>query len=215
MVSMVADYITDMFRCFGIIDVHSDFGYSSSSGGDQGQAQGMAKTLDVLTSFRDNIRDIALAALKKSSDAETAQTLMTLCDTLRDEVLPPLGVRLEDRSGQGSAWKLDDPEAIKRDIEQKIRIQKEKAAQKEEQRRRDAEKQQQKLVQGAIEPKDYFKVGEEKGKYSQYDDNGMPTHDAAGVELSAKSKKKLAKDMEKQVELHAWYLEQQKKNESK
>jgi cysteinyl-tRNA synthetase len=36
-----------------------------------------------------------------------------LCDELRDDVLPNLGVRLEDRTkGQPSLWKYEDREVL-------------------------------------------------------------------------------------------------------
>ena len=35
-----------------------------------------------------------------------------------------------------------------------------------------------------------FKTGEYEGKYSQFDERGVPTHDAAGAELNKSQKKK-------------------------
>jgi len=45
----------------------------------------------------------------KASDPAAAEVLAA-CDRVRDVSLPPLGVRLEDLSGGGSRWKLDDPQ---------------------------------------------------------------------------------------------------------
>jgi len=45
----------------------------------------------------------------KASDPAAAEVLAA-CDRVRDVSLPPLGVRLEDLSGGGSSWKLDDPQ---------------------------------------------------------------------------------------------------------
>jgi hypothetical protein len=36
--------------------------------------------------------------------------VLAACDAVRDVSLPKLGVRLEDLSGGGSRWKLDDPQ---------------------------------------------------------------------------------------------------------
>jgi hypothetical protein len=42
---------------------------------------------------------------------------MQLTDQLRDEILPHLGIRLEDRSkGQESIWKFDDKDLILKEI---------------------------------------------------------------------------------------------------
>ena len=39
-----------------------------------------------------------------------------------------------------------------------------------------------------------FKTGEYEGKYSQFDERGVPTHDAAGAELNKSQKKKHEKN---------------------
>jgi len=43
---------------------------------------------------------------------------------------------------------------------------------------------------------------EQKDKYSRFDENGIPTHDAEGKELSSKASKNLAKMFEKQATLN-------------
>lgn len=50
--------------------------------------------LQALSSFRDDVRAIA-----KKPSPEMTQELLTLCDKLRGDVLPPLGVQLSDRAG--------------------------------------------------------------------------------------------------------------------
>ena len=46
-----------------------------------------------------------------------------------------------------------------------------------------------------------FKQGEYIGLYSQYDAEGMPTHDAAGELVTKSMSKKLRKEWEKQKKL--------------
>lgn len=41
---------------------------------------------------------------------EGAVMYLKLCDKVRDDVLPALGVRLEDRTDGSFLWKLDDAE---------------------------------------------------------------------------------------------------------
>jgi len=49
-----------------------------------------------------------------------------------------------------------------------------------------------------IDPKDLFQQAEEyKGKYSKFDDNGVPTHLADGTELTKSAMKKLKKEQDK------------------
>ena len=53
-----------------------------------------------------------------------------------------------------------------------------------------------KVIQAALEQGDVSKMYLNNPEYSKFDDNGVPTHDAAGVELNKTTYKKLKKDME-------------------
>lgn len=54
----------------------------------------------------------------------------------------------------------------------------------------------------SVAPEDMFKTDPEASKlYSAYDEEGIPTHDAAGEKLSKSTYKKLKKDWEKQKRL--------------
>jgi tRNA synthetases class I (E and Q), anti-codon binding domain len=77
----------------------------------------------------------------------------------------------------------------------------------------DARKQKQardlelKAARMKIEPDDLFRLAEEyKDKYSKFDpETGIPTHDAAGTELTKSAIKKLAKEKQKHANaLAAW-----------
>jgi glutaminyl-tRNA synthetase len=61
-------------------------------------------------------------------------------------------------------------------------------------------------VRMRIDPKDFFKEADEfKGKYSKFSDDGIPTHDADGAELTKSAIKKLAKEQQKHVkQLAGW-----------
>ena len=55
-----------------------------------------------------------------------------------------------------------------------------------------------------IDPKDLFKLGPEyEGKYSKFDDTGLPTHLADGTELTKSAKKKLEKERAKHAKKFA------------
>ena len=47
----------------------------------------------------------------------TATEILKLCDLLRDEALPDLGVRLEDREGEAARVKLVDREELLKERE--------------------------------------------------------------------------------------------------
>jgi len=55
------------------------------------------------------------------------------------------------------------------------------------------ELQAKRAAAASIPPENYFKVGEYEGKYSQYDDRGVPTHAADGEALAKSAIKKLEK----------------------
>ncbi|KNH00563.1 cysteinyl-tRNA synthetase [Perkinsela sp. CCAP 1560/4] len=67
--------------------------------------------LDAFVSFRDTVRDIA----KK----EKVKSLFSACDAVRDEHLPPLGVRLEDSTQSQSRWRYQNPVDIMKEIQMK------------------------------------------------------------------------------------------------
>jgi len=45
-----------------------------------------------------------------------------LCDGLRDDILPPLGVRLEDKEGARTVVKLVDPKVLMKEREEKKKV---------------------------------------------------------------------------------------------
>lgn len=75
--------------------------------------------------------------------------------------------------------------------------------------RKDAQMQQLalKLEKMKISPQDMFKRQPEL--YSQFDAEGLPTHDASGAPLTKSQQKKLKKEQDKQKKLHESYLAQQ------
>uniref|UniRef100_A0A8B9D9X8 Cysteine--tRNA ligase, cytoplasmic n=1 Tax=Anser cygnoides TaxID=8845 RepID=A0A8B9D9X8_ANSCY len=118
-------------------------------------------------------------------------------DALRDDILPELGVRFEDHEGLPTVVKLVDKDTLLKEKEEKKKViilinacfilQ---AA---------------KLAKMKIPPHEMFKL--EHDKYSMFDENGFPTHDAEGKELSKGQIKKLKKVYETQEKLHKEYLQ--------
>ncbi|PSN55382.1 Cysteine--tRNA ligase [Blattella germanica] len=129
--------------------------------------------LSILAKFRDDIRNQARQL--KATD------ILSECDRLRDDILPNVGVRLEDRE-----------EA-------------EKAAEKERKKAEQAAAQAQRDAQKRIKPTEMFLS--ERDKYSQFDDKGIPTHDAEGKELSKGQIKKLQKLQQVQEKKYNEYLQ--------
>ncbi|CAI5720773.1 unnamed protein product [Hyaloperonospora brassicae] len=80
--------------------------------------------------------------------------------------------------------------------------------------RKDAQMQQLalKMEKMKLSPADMFKKQPEL--YAQFDAEGLPTHNAAGAELTKSQRKKLKKEQEKQKKLHDAYLATQKTSSS-
>ena len=57
--------------------------------------------------------------IKEKARSGNTKEIFDVCDELRDDVLPFLGIRLEDK-GNSSVWKLDDPEVLIKAREKKI-----------------------------------------------------------------------------------------------
>lgn len=116
--------------------------------------------LSILAEFRDGIRT-------KAREIK-ALDILKLCDELRDDVLPNVGVRLEDREGEASAVKLVDKDTLLREKEQKIQAEANKLAEKERKKMEQAKAQAEKDAQRKIAPEDLFKG--DVDKYSKFDE---------------------------------------------
>lgn len=199
----VARYVTGTLKTFGLIQDGSEIGFpldavGNASGGGVDPEAILAPYLDALAKFREVVR---LAAMKGNSSE-----ILLAADELRDVVLPDLGVRLEEKGSGGetiSIWKLDNPETMRLERQQKADAKALKEAQKVEQQRKLREKEE----KAKIPPEEFFKTEEYAGQYSAYSDNGVPSHDAKGEPLSKNMVKKLEKDLEKQRVVYNKYME--------
>lgn len=217
-VRTAARYVTFMLRVFGLGgDAGEELGYGAADGEGEASAEAvLTPVLDALSTFRDTIRGAgreALAAGGGGGDGDAAATaaikrILVACDEVRDTVLPPLGVRLEDRpDGRASLWKLVDPAEVAAEAARLAAEAEAKEAAKAARAAAAKAKAAAELEAGRIPPEDLFRVGEEyAGKYGAWDDDGLPTADAAGGELPKAARKRLAKARERQVKLHQKWL---------
>lgn len=114
-------------------------------------------------------------------------------------MLPNLGVRIEDRAkGQPSLWKYEDREVLLKERQAKIA---DKQKKEEEKRLRKEEETKKR----STPPQEWFKVFR-AAEFSQFDDAGLPTHDAKGKELNDSIRNKLKKEQNKQAEVYQKYL---------
>ncbi|XP_047372748.1 cysteine--tRNA ligase, cytoplasmic isoform X1 [Sciurus carolinensis] len=194
----IAVYLTHMLKIFGAIEEESSLGFPV--GGPKNNLNLEATVmpyLQVLSEFREGVRKIA----REKKVPEVLQ----LSDALRDDILPELGVRFEDHEGLPTVVKLVDRATLIREREEKKRVEEEKRRKKEEAARRKQEQEAAKLARMKIPPSEMFLS--ESDKYSKFDENGLPTHDAEGQELSKGLAKRLRKLYEAQEKLHQEYLQ--------
>ncbi|XP_053680120.1 cysteine--tRNA ligase, cytoplasmic [Anopheles nili] len=206
----VASYCTDLLHIFGAISgprggigfpitsgTATD-GVGGTTGGDLEQT--VMPYLQVLAEFRTAVREQA-RGLK-------AGEILRLCDQLRDDVLPGLGVRLEDREGAPSALKLVPAEVLLREREAKRAEEARKLAEKERKKQEAAAAQAAKDALRKVNPVDMFRG--ETDKYSAFDEaTGLPTHDTDGKEISKGQQKKLQKLQQAQEKRYQDYLAEQ------
>ncbi|PRP76349.1 hypothetical protein PROFUN_15265 [Planoprotostelium fungivorum] len=203
-VKAIATYITQMFKIFGLI-YDDDVGYTVAGNNDAA-----TPVIDAFVKYRNDVRTTARAP-------DSVNALMKLSDSLRDEQLPPLGVRLTD-GPKGATWSFDEPDVLIKEIQQK----KEAEAKKQREKEEAALEKMKKIEKGKTAPDDLFKGQEDK--YSQYDEQldkpeavisirttakamqGVPTHDAEGKELNKSRLKTLKKEYDAQVKAHATWL---------
>ena len=148
--------------------------------------QTIAPLMDVFLNFRDKIKTNAGADKK---------VLFDLCDQVRDDILPYLGIQLEDKKqGESSVWKYEDKEVLLKRKEEKD-AKKAKAA---EEKRKKEEAADIKKRQASTPGKDWF-ITWETDKYSKFDpETGLPTHDIKDKKLNDQQLNGLKKMMAKQ-----------------
>ena len=182
----VGKYVTRILECLGVCLDNATIGFpETSTGGAEGREETLSPLLDLMTKFRDEIRKLA-------KDGASTKELLAACDDIRDNGLPELGVKLDDRE-TGALWKLYDAEELKKEMEREREAKAEKERAKQAAREEAARKAAEKEAKAKIPPSEMFKQGEYEGLYSKYDAEGVPTHDAAGEELTKGAVKKLMK----------------------
>ncbi|RKP36672.1 cysteinyl-tRNA synthetase [Dimargaris cristalligena] len=197
LVEEIARYITKLFKVFGLAQPGSVIGFGNSdSGTGSGSTEDIVRPyVKVFSEFRDEIRQIARA----NKDTE----YLKLCDQLRDVKLADIGVILDDKDSGTAEVNFGDPAQLARARELK---KKEVQAKKAAARAAQEQKRLEKLLKGKVSPQEMFQVGEHAGKFSDFDNEGLPRKNDQGEELSSSQIKKLKKQHKDQAKLHEAYL---------
>jgi cysteinyl-tRNA synthetase len=218
----IAVYVTQILKVFGVVTGSDDFGFGSSSSGVAGESSngkdvvdgtGSESYISAMVTFRESVRNAALEAAKSGGgtrdDAQTAaiQSILQICDGLRDNVLPTLGVRLEDRP-TGTMWNLEDPAVMLREMAEKSTKEKEIQINKIEKQLIARTKELDKVKSSMIKPEDLFRTDE----YKEWDNDGAPITFANGDAVSGGQVKKKKKVIEKQAKAYQDLMEKSGNN---
>ena len=135
---------------------------------------------------------------------DLSKDVLQLCDRIRNVDLWNNDVYLEDREG--------DKPALIRPVTRELRSTKEQEQAKERKKKEDRGKREAeaaaKAEKGRLNHREMFQSPE----YSAWDDDGLPTKDKEGEEITKSRRKKLQKDWERQKKLHEAWTETQKKS---
>lgn len=156
----IAQYLTKMLNIFGCMPTENNIGFPVSGTGTFDLERTVMPYVTLLADFRSTIRTHARTI--------KATEILNECDLLRDEKLPEIGVRLEDRDTGPSAVKLVGKDEALKEKEARKKAEMEKAADKERKRIELAKQQELKEAQRKIKPEDMFKG--ELDKYSLFDE---------------------------------------------
>ncbi|EFC49827.1 cysteinyl-tRNA synthetase [Naegleria gruberi] len=193
LLKQVGYYVTRIFSVFGLVDGVDTFGFPVSGG--ESYEENVAPIINALSDFRSEIRNIA-----RDKNDKKEQRILQTCDSLRDDVLPGLGIRLEDKK-ETTSWKLADKNELLREREEKKANEKQAkldALKKSEEKLATAQKEYETSL---IDPLEFFKQGEYASQFSEWDETGLPTKDKDGVEVTKSAKKNLSKALDKQKKL--------------
>lgn len=157
--------------------------------------------VEALSQFKEDLDGLA------AKDAGSKEYL-ALCDQLRDIHLWNLGIYLEDRENAPALVRpLNDEDQSAR-VEKEARAQ-QKAAAKEAARLEKERKEREEEEKAKVDPAQMFRTSE----YSAWDEEGLPTKEANGTEVTKSKSKKLRKEWERQKKAHEGWLKKQQTGE--
>eukprot|EP01125_Pyxidicula_operculata_P011101 TRINITY_DN3623_c0_g1_i1.p1 TRINITY_DN3623_c0_g1~~TRINITY_DN3623_c0_g1_i1.p1 ORF type:complete len:771 (-),score=274.77 TRINITY_DN3623_c0_g1_i1:155-2467(-) len=195
LLSRVADYVKKIWSVFGV-----DFQGDGGSGGSvQEVKQPFAKAI---SDFRKQVR-------QGVKDKQSPQYFMQLCDSIRDDVLPPLGVKIVDDSTVNDYF-LVDPKELVEEIAKKKKEQQTVALNKKKASLQAKQKELVKLEKSKLTPKDYIK--QNYFVTLETEEEEIPNKNEKGEDVSGGTKKKIKKDWKTQASSYEKFMADLAKN---
>ena len=173
--------VRNLLRLVGFTDTTTDAGIRTGHSNYRSSQVCEEALVESLLQFRSVVRSIAL----DEGSTPGMKQLLALSDGLRDSVLPEIGVQLIDsnKTEVKDSWKFCLPRKPADD-------------QTESNSTNDGSTSNGSDLT-SIPIGEFFKVGQFDGVFSAYSDDGIPTHNAGGSEVSKRLLKKLLKKREK------------------
>ncbi|CAI5757104.1 unnamed protein product [Candida verbasci] len=194
----ITNYIVKILNVLGFETRADGLGWShDSTSSVANEEEVILPYVKLLSQFRDSVRKLAI---NKSDYSEILKT----SDLLRSELIN-LNISLDDKPDGTALIKYLNNQEKQQLIEQqelKLKQQEEKEAKKKAQQEEKAKKEAERLEMMKIPPNELFK----NDLYKEWDENGIPTIEANGEEVSKSMKKKLTKQYQQQEKLYQEYL---------
>ncbi|KOG96928.1 cysteine--tRNA ligase DI49_4500 [Saccharomyces eubayanus] len=199
----ICNYVTRILRIIGFPSRSDNLGWIAQSDSNEQSSGSLEDTVmpyvKCLSTFRDEVRSLAI---KKAEPKEFLQ----LTDKIRNEDLLNLNIALDDRNGQSALIKFltnDEKLEIVKLNEEKLANEEAKRQKKLEQQKLREQKENERKLKAQTKPQDMFK---DVGLYSAWDEQGLPTKDKDGNDVTKSMTKKLKKQWEQQRKLHEEYF---------
>lgn len=194
----ISRYISKILSIIGF-EVRSDLLGWETKGETEGNDEAIKlQFAQSISKIRDEIRSLGIESKN--------QELLKLSDRIRDVDLLNLGISIDDRNGATGLVKVLTVEEQQQLVQQqadKLKGIQEKEAKKAQDKLLKQQQEKERLEKASIKPQDLFK---DSSKYSQWDEDGVPTKDSQGEEISKSARKKLLKQWNAQKKLHELLL---------
>lgn len=196
----ICKYVTKILDVVGFPARPDGLGWVGQSSGESSEG-GSGSVEDIampyvkcLSTFRDQVRSMAISKAQP-------QEYLKLTDNIRDQDLLNLNISLDDRNGQHALIKFlsehEKQEIVKANAE-KLQREEEKKKKKLEQQKQKEAKENERKEKAKVSPLEMFKTEQ----YSAWDEQGLPTKDKDGNDVTKSMTKKLKKQWDQQKKLH-------------
>lgn len=192
----VAKYISRILGILGVPVRTDRLGLASGEKNVEGNFETVALPyVKCLSKFRDDVRSMAIKKVE-------AVEYLKLTDHIRDHELLKLNVSLDDRNGQSALIKfITEEEKAQLEKERLMESERIEEKKRKEKAKKDEynNKEREKLEKAKINPVDMFRDNE---LYSEWNEEGIPTKDKDGNDVTKSMTKRLKKQWLQQEKLY-------------